>query len=612
MCAAAHPEPGTGGRPLSRRSVLQGGAAAALGAVVLGRPAVAGAAPVSTASLAGTDPLVAAMHVHATYSEGPGSWEQQYANCVTAGADILWQTDHDFRARALNYMGRLAGTWLPSTSGSWRQHTATFSAAGPIRLLIEASGSTSARQSLVIEERPTAFNTFRTGIQGQTFTAVFGTSRLDAGARFEVVVTLSLHPAQSGRAAGQYSLRYRFLRGASRARFTEGGGLVGVVRAPMPANGATVVLTPETDIRAIWPAMLAVDHSSWGLGFVVTSPRRGVVADVRLQSVTVARPRHDAAGVRAAQEAYAARYSPRYGVLGLPSEEVSLGPEDIAHCNVFGSPPEWALKADVDESNWRTYYRDMIGRVHGRGGVVSWNHPLGFSAGPLLSPAQQDQQRQQQFALRQADDFLGADILEVGYAVRGHQPFSQHLALWDTFSRRSRWLTGNGASDDHSGQDWRGLTNGFLTGLWAASSGEPDLVAALAGGRAFTFHPGRTPGLQLDTLVDDAVPMGHVSTATRATRTVAVGIAHLPGDCTVELVRSPLDAGAQDPGTSVVRTWAASAFGTGGTVATAVDTSTACFVRPQVRRAGTLVATGNPTWLLRQDPADGVPPARAG
>ena len=76
MCDAHTAEAHTA---VSRRTVLQAGAAAALGAVVLGRPGAAGAAPVSAAGLAGTDPLVAAMHVHASYSENEGSWEEQYA-----------------------------------------------------------------------------------------------------------------------------------------------------------------------------------------------------------------------------------------------------------------------------------------------------------------------------------------------------------------------------------------------------------------------------------------------------------------------------------------------------------------------------------------------------
>jgi hypothetical protein len=377
----------------------------------------------------------------------------------------------------------------------------------------------------------------------------------------------------------------------------------------MPADGTTLTLSPEADIRAIWPAMLAIDHSSFLLSFVCTSPRRGVVADVNLRSVTVNRPRHDAASVRAAQDTFAQYYSSRYPVLGIASEEVSMGPEEIAHCNVFGTPPEWALKSAVTLSNWRTYYRDMIGRVHAGGGVVSWNHPLGFGAGPQLSQAEADQRRRQFFAARSADDFLGADVLEVGYALRGFEPFAQHLAFWDTFSRRARWLTGNGVSDDHSGRDWRPLSNGFLTGLWAASTGQADLVQALAAGRTFTYHPNACPGLDLDTLVDGEVPMGKASVSSRTSRTIEIGATALPGGSTVELVRGPVDFTGQDPATAVVAGFPASAFGTGGTgtVAVSVNTAASCFVRPQVRRNGTLVATGNPTWLLRAPPAAGIP-----
>ena len=195
MCDAHHPE-------ISRRTVLQAGTAAALGAVVLARPGAAGAAPISAASFTGTDPLVAAMHVHADYSEGPGSWEQQYANCVSAGADILWHTDHDFRARARNYMTSLRGGFIASTTGSTAQRAATFATGGAMRLLVESSGTAAATERLTMEEKPTAVNNFRTGIDGQTIVHGFGTSRLDAGARYEVVLTLSLHPAQGGRPAG--------------------------------------------------------------------------------------------------------------------------------------------------------------------------------------------------------------------------------------------------------------------------------------------------------------------------------------------------------------------------------------------------------------------------
>ena len=237
---------------------------------------------------------------------------------------------------------------------------------------------------------------------------------------------------------------------------------------------------------------------------------------------------------------------------------------------------------------------------------------MGFSGGPLLSAADQAAKRRQVFAQLQANDLMGADLLEVGYAVRGHMPMDQHLQLWDTFSRHARWLTGNGVSDDHSGKPWRGLRNGHLTGIWAASAALADLTAALAAGRAYVFHPGLTPGLRLDTLVDDTVPMGAVSVSDAVSRTLAVQLAGLPSDGTVELVGGPVDLTGEDPGTAVLGRWSATAFpGGAGTVRAPVDTSSSCFVRVQVRRSGTLTASGNPTWLLRSAPPEGIPAARA-
>jgi hypothetical protein len=327
--------------------------------------------------------------------------------------------------------------------------------------------------------------------------------------------------------------------------------------------------------------------------------------------VTVQRARHDAAGVLAAQRGIQQRYAAAYGITGIVSEEVSVGLEPPEHFNSFGYTPEFALKTGIGPSNWKPYYASYVDRVHAAGGAVSWNHPYGAAMSPLLAQADQTALRRQVYASMRTDDLLGADILEVGYRIRGHMPFEQHLGLWDTFSRRARFVTGNGASDDHSGDDWRSLTNGFLTGIWAASSGGADLAAALRGGRAYAFHPGQLPDLRLDTLVDGAVPMGAASVSTAASRTVAITLQNLPAGCTVELLRSPVDFAfsGNDPATTLVRSWPA-AGGT-STLSVAVDTSGACFVRPQVRRNGVLLATGNPTWLLRSAPPGGIPGPRA-
>ena len=65
--------------------------------------------------------------------------------------------------------------------------------------------------------------------------------------------------------------------------------------------------------------------------------------------------------------------------------------------------------------------------------------------------------------------------------------------------------------------------------------------------------------------------------------------------------------------TTTVHTWPRSAVGAHGTGTVSVDvsTSSACFVRAQVRKAGGIVASGNPTWLLRRPPENGIPAARA-
>jgi hypothetical protein len=49
-------------------------------------------------------------------------------------------------------------------------------------------------------------------------------------------------------------------------------------------------------------------------------------------------------------------------------------------------------------------------------------------------------------------------------------------------SRNGVFLTGNGTNDDHYGQNWHGITNNWFTSVWAASTAEADLLAALAAG----------------------------------------------------------------------------------------------------------------------------------
>ena len=435
-----------------------------------------------------------------------------------------------------------------------------------------------------------------TGIAGLRLTQSLGTRRVDVGASYEFVVTLSKHPARGGRPAGQYAIRYRFSSGSTSGRTTEQGGLVGVVRAPVPAPGAAVVLAPDVDAAALWPDVQAIDNSCHLIAMVVTSPRRGVVADVTVRSVTFARSRHDAAGVlgdlRRIRDACTARSS----VQGHLSEELSLGLPVYPHVNTYGVVPRYDLKADVTAGTYVPYYRQRLQELHAQGGIASWNHVFGYSGGTLPA-TRQTELRRSTFRQRLADRFLGADVLEVGYTVRGGMPFAQHLALWDTFSRHGGVPDRQRRQRRPRGTLWLSLGNAFLTGIWAGSHDEPALVGALRAGRAFTAHAGAWPGSSLDVVADGRVPMGGVAVETRARRQVAVSVASLPPDSVVELLVGPVDEQGQDPVTAVAGSFTTSRLGAGrsGTITIPVDTSGgSCFVRAQVRRRGVLIASGNP------------------
>lgn len=596
-------------RNWSRRQVL-GALGAAIGGSVL-PPAVwlprAAAAQTAVSGFGGNRALRAAMHVHGSWSEGAGSWEAQFEQAGTNGYDVLYMTDHDHRALALNYMTSLTGAaWDPAiSSGTFAQKTVTVSG-GSLRLLAESAGSAAASVTLPLQQYYQAFNKFRTSISGLTITQKITKATLTNGARFEVVVPLSYHPAVAGRPAGQYQLVYRF--GGAVGRWTEGNGLIGVVSAPTPPAGSTQTLVPARDVAALWPTMQAIDNASYGLSFVAKSPKRTAICDVAIASMTFSRSRSTSALVIADQQKLITAYSPRYPSLAVhASTETSRTLPDM---NPFGIGPWFPYYPNLS-SDSNTAHQQIADQVHAMGGVISYNHPFGYDTGPLLSPTQRDAKRRQIFHDMQAVGRFSVDILEVGYNLRGQVDAPTHIALWDTFSRNGNFLTGNGTSDDHGGQYWRTMNNGFGTGVWSTSATDPAMVAALSAGRAYVAHFGRWPGGELDLLVDGVVPMGAVSVSQKSSRALSIWAKNLPAGSAVQVIGGPVDyAGYPDPGTWVKTTLSPSAFGS-NVASMSVNTSTSRFFRVQVLdSSGNVVGTSNPVWLLRSAPPGGIPPAR--
>jgi hypothetical protein len=287
------------------------------------------------------------------------------------------------------------------------------------------------------------------------------------------------------------------------------------------------------------------------------------------------------------------------------------GRGDPTHLNGFTDPPFLPDQELNQPATREEFYRSVVAETHERGGLISWNHPFGAMSGPVSTPTAQDIRRRQLFASMRDKNLFGCDLIEVGYAARGQADIATHLALWDTFSRHARFLTGNGVTDDHHALDWRSLDNGFVTGIWAASVQHASLMAALAAGRAYTAHVGKWPGGQLDLRVDGTVLMGKASLSSRTSRMLEVQAASLPIGSRVEIVVGPVDFSGDDPGTTVLQSVPASSFGASGIVTRSLDTSRSCVVRTQVRNsAGELIGASNPIWLLRAQPPGEIPESR--
>jgi hypothetical protein len=547
------------------------------------------------------------MHVHGSWSEQAGSWESQCAQAAALGIQVLWPTDHDFRALAYNYLTSLTKAILvKNTSGALAQSTTSLTN-GVVRVLAQSSGSAAASVTMAIQTKPMAWNQLRTSISGQSLVVGFPSSRIDSGGTYEIVVALSNHPAYGTRPAGQFYLRYRF-GSLAQARFVDSSGLVGIVTNPTPLAGAQTTLNLTSDVAALWPDMLAIDNTFGMLSFVATSPNRGTVVDVQA-SVQFVRTRNDQASIIADQKIVFDKYGSQYPNMSIFQElEISrLDP----HCNVFGVAQFFPDQSLITPTTHDSYYLGMVANVHAQGGLVSLNHPFGAQGGPLQSATQQATTRRNLFTGLKGNGRFGTDLMEVGYPVRGFVGIQAHLDLWDTFSRWAIFITGNGVNDDHDGLNWSTLVNGFSTGIWATSVAEPDLMAALASGRVFTSHSGQFPGARLDLLVDGTVPMGKVSVASTTSRSLAIYTAGLPTGSKVEVVQGPVDYTSSDPGTLIAQTLPATSFSGSGVASVIINTSASTFVRIQVRNSsGAIIGVSNPVWLLQAPPPAGIPAAR--
>ena len=608
---------------LSRRQVLQGAVAlAAVAGLTSSRSAAAAPLGARATSADGLTARSLAMHLHASASEGVGSVRAQLGQAATNGFDVAWFTDHDWRRHRLLFRQSYSFTAAePQFGGTWSVpkmasvgSLATGSGGtlvtspvtpndpairkGSLRLRATSTGTATATVRHRISAEGSSRANFRGRIAGRTIDVDVLPSRSGTNAWGEVLLRLSFHPGSGTRRAGVLTLTYR-VRTDVTTRARSASGLSGFVDVPVTAGAwQTVTLDPLADAGAIWTDVAAEDNSLNEIQFHAVSRSQALAEYFFGYLRFVEQAGYDALGVEAALLARYAGVVPN--VLGLNGSEISLGP----HLNQYGGTPtpfDYGAVTSLG-AGLPGVRPQIVDHVHRLGGLVSINHPFKPGDGDSNIDAQG-------VALDLVASRLdGADLLEVGYASKGtNGTLAAHLAAWDAVSRNGLFVTGNGVSDDHSGQNWSRQTNRFWTGAWSAPTlSESALLDAFRAGRSYVGLLGAFSGA-IDMAVDEA-PMGSVVVGSATSRTLHVDVTGLPSGGGVQVVRGVVDYDASgSANTTVLTTLGASDLASPVTI----DTGEECFVRLQVvDSAGAVIGFGQPTWALHTPPATGVPGTR--
>jgi hypothetical protein len=602
------------------------------------------AAPVVNA--AGLTPVANAMHIHTSFSEGPGSLHAQLSEAARNNISVLWKTDHDWREVAHGAPQRISFTsltkeliagkplvWQAKLSGTFAEHNGGIVTSpasptdpnptpGALWVRARSAGAAAAAHRYYAN-----FNaprqSQRTNLAGQSLHIdLYPTHADGTNSYLELLMSVSYHPASGGRPAGRYQLSYRF---GQRAPGYDKQQLLGIVyRNVTPGHWQQVTVDPVSDIRALWPDLVAEDNNLFDFWLGATS-QNTTLTEGYFDNLQFTRTATRPDQVLTIEHTIKAAYASLYPNIQLPrGREISfyqqhlngygaaLIPDYSATPNVFPHDPGWTASTQITQ------------QLHAAGALVSFNHPFGTGLNPPTDAASQAAALLRVFSDLYTNAVCGADILEVGYQQRGDMKINTtvvsadigtHQELWDMLSRNGFYLTGNGVSDNHGGTagSWSKEADRFITYTWAKSTSETDQLTALAAGRVYVGELASFSGL-LDLLIDDTVPMGAVSikpsVTTRQLRIIATG---LPTGSVVQLLQAPVDypgIATVSSAKHILQTLPASAFTTGSTTTT-IDTHRSSFIRLNVLNStGRTIAFSNPIWLLSETSRRPIPTAR--
>ena len=584
---------------VSRRRLLQAGAALGVGATALG---VAGCRhPTHATKEHETDRAVRmAMHIHSSFSEGTASMLAHMDQAQRHGVDVIWWTDHDFRMEGHGYTQRIACdgsaegqnlSWQSATNGGVDDFAHGFADKA---LHVTASSKTTYWGEAYAH--PNAYNLLYSTNLSDTTLSVEVQAPTGAAAAAFVGIKSSYRPALHGRPAGVYKLQYRV--GAGHAR-SLAKPLLGVVEIAAGPGWQTVTIDPLEDVKSFWPDLTSTDSSlvAVHLGVRVSN---GKTATASFRNLEFRRRRDSQPltwGPRL-QASMTAGYLPNYpDVTVYPSTEVSL----VRHVNVFMDEPVLypytgpAAKNDTPEA-----LQAMVDWYKQRGAIVQYNHPPQTSAAELV-----------------AHRGFGFGMIELGRdahtkTAKGKNTImGDRIAMFDAAARNGIFLTGTGVTDDHDGDDWVAPGDDaerYVTAVWARSMQRDALRAALSAGRAWWHDRRLWPKAALGRFVAGTPAMGAAWRTSKSQATVTIYAPGLPRGSHVTVITGACDMGGATPKLDE-RTVSAADFAGTGTLDHTLKSGH--YLRVEVHdNDQRVVAFGNPFWLLPTDHKADVPTRR--
>ncbi len=583
-----------------------------------------------------------AMHVHASWSEGDGSFEWHTEKGLAAGIDAIWWTEHDWRAVLWQYTKKHTfensvyeaqfNRWVEPDEAS-PGDTRFWVLSGPPQVLYQ----TNMVDSLAIEGSKSFMIFANDALISPSFRhvkwqqsgsnkqsqyglasrvhlrfAVFPEVLQPDSSRFVLEATLSLHPE------GPHVLRY--VLGSMDG---EGPASTPLQYTPGTWNVYTLDLTGDAIAKFTSggiDSLRGEDNSLFMLRASLEA-RWGYKARVFLDDFRfLPDSTQTESDVLAKQGQFLDHYEAQSPQLRqFAGSEISRFRAQ-PHLNAFTPTP---MMIDYGTHIWSDSMYYAVEQVHEAGGAISYNHMFGTGIYGNLSETP-EQKAARVLAMKnqlRRCGIYGVDLFEVGYRWRGGIVLDDHLDVWDTMTANGIFVTGNGVSDTHGTVPFNGwgpwqpqaaFENNFVTWFWAPEPTETALIQAMVSGRAFFGDPYAFQGT-VDLATGEGFPMGRVVVTDRDSHDLLIAVEGVGDSAEVRLLQGEIvTSGSPVTNVNWIRDELLEGTIESGTFSDSivVETELSSFVRIEVKSGAggpaSLWAFSNPVHFLREIPAAGV------